>query len=90
MNTVHYFCDWFPCTQIRKYTEIDDCTPQMYNLLLSFLYTCIFVSTTIKLYWSDIVIYYNSFLFLSVPCYVSYFFIRLYQLVAYAVLSYFC
>ena len=64
--------------------------PQMYNLLLSFLYTCIFVSTTIKLYWSDIVIYYNSFLFLSVPCYVSYFFIRLHQLVAYAVLSYFC
>ena len=59
----------------------------MYNLLLSFLYTCTFFSTTIKLYSWDIVRYYNSFVWLSVPCCLSYFFIRLCQLVAYALFS---
>ena len=45
----------------------------------------LFFSTTIKLYSSGIVRYYNSFVWLSVPCCLSYFFIRLCQLVAYAV-----
>ena len=45
----------------------------------------LFFSTTIKLYSSDIVRYYDSFVWLSVPCCLSYFFIRLCQLVAYAV-----
>ena len=59
----------------------------MYNLLLSFLYTCTSFSTTIKLYSWDIVRYYNSFVWLSVPCCLSYFFIRLCQLVAHALFS---
>ena len=45
----------------------------------------LFFSTTIKLYSSGIVRYYNNFVWLSVPCCLSYFFIRLCQLVAYAV-----
>ena len=45
----------------------------------------LFFSTTIKLYSSSIVRYYNSFVWLSVPCCLSYLFIRLCQLVAYAV-----
>ena len=44
----------------------------------------LFFSTTIKLYSSDILRYYDSFVWLSVPCCLSYFFIRLCQLVAYA------
>ena len=47
----------------------------------------LFFSTTIKSYSSGIVRYYNSFVWLSVPCCLSYFFIRLCQLVAYAVFS---